>query len=100
MLARSYDFEAKLWLYDGKAAWHFIMLPREQSDQIRFQAAQSKSAWGSVRVSAKIGATSWKTSLFPDTKAGAYLLPVKADVRKKEKIKAGDTVTVKLEIDA
>jgi hypothetical protein len=100
LLARSYDFKAKVWLYNGKAAWHFITLPREQSDQIRFVTAQSKSAWGSVRVCTKIGATSWKTSLFPDTKAGTYLLPVKADVRKKEKIKAGDTVAVKLEIDA
>ena len=100
MLARSYDFKAKVWLYDGKAAWHFLTLPRELSELIRFQAAQSKSAWGSIRVFAKIGATGWKTSLFPDSKADGYLLPVKAEVRKKEKIKAGDTVTVKLEIDA
>lgn len=99
MLARSYDIKAKVWLYDGKAAWHFVTLPQDHSDQIRFQTAQSKSAWGSVRVSARIGRTAWKTSLFPDSKAGAYLLPVKAEVRKKEKIKAGDTVTIMLEID-
>ena len=96
----SYDIKAKVWLYDGKAAWHFVTLPQDQSEQIRFLATHSKSAWGSIRVSAKIGATSWKTSLFPDSKARAYLLPIKAEVRRREKIKAGDTVAVKLEIVA
>jgi hypothetical protein len=99
VLARSYDIKAKVWLYDGKAAWHFVTLPQDLSDQIRFLTAEAKSAWGSIRVSAKIGGTVWKTSLFPDTKARAYVLPIKADVRKKEKIKAGGTVTVKLELD-
>ncbi len=98
-VAHSYNFKSKLWLYPGKAAWYFITLPKKQSDQIRFLAFNSKSAWGSIRVSAKIGGTSWQTSIFPDTKAGAYLLPVKAEVRRKEKIEAGSTVAVTLEID-
>ena len=57
-----------------------------------------KRGWGSLPVTVTIGKTSWKTSIFPDAKAGAYLLPLKADVRKKEKILASDTVSFSLEI--
>lgn len=92
-----YSFKAAIWLYQGKAAWHFVTLPKAISQEIRVLSFDKKVAWGSVRVSVTIGSTSWKTSIFPDTKAGAYLLPIKADVRKKERITAGDTVTVKLE---
>jgi hypothetical protein len=51
-------------------------------------------------VSAAIGNTTWKTSIFPDSKAGAYLLPVKAEVRKKEKIEAGSSVLVSVRVSA
>ena len=84
-VARSYSFKSKVWLYDGKAAWHFITLPRDESEEIRFLTSHSRTAWGSVRVHAKIGASGWETSLFPDTKAGAYLLPVKAEVRRRKR---------------
>ena len=39
----------------------------------------------------------WRTSVFP-IKAGGYFLPVKADVRRKAGIAAGDEVTVELEL--
>jgi hypothetical protein len=45
-----------------------------------------------------IGQTVWKTSIFPDSKSGSYLLPLKAEVRKKEKIGVGDTLTFSIEI--
>ncbi len=47
---------------------------------------------------ATIGATQWKTSVFPDKKAGAYLLPIKAKVRTAEHIAAGNTVTLELRV--
>lgn len=93
-----YSFKTNIWLYQGKAAWHFVTLPKAISQEIRVLSFDKKAAWGSVRVSATIGSTSWKTSIFPDTKAGAYLLPIKADVRKKEKIAAGDTVKITITI--
>jgi hypothetical protein len=61
-------------------------------------AAHSRSAWGSIRVIATVGRTSWKTSIFPDKKRGAYLLPLKAAVRTKEKIEPGNTVAVTIEL--
>jgi hypothetical protein len=50
--------------------------------------------FGSFHVVAKTGKTSWETSLFADQKRGAFLLPVKAEVRRKEKIAPGDTIEV------
>jgi hypothetical protein len=89
-------FSAELWMYHGKGAWYFLTLPKEDFEQIKFLSSQHQRGWGSVRVTASIGQTTWSTSVFPDTKAGAYLLPVKAEVRKKEQIEVGNIVTVTL----
>ena len=48
-------------------------------------------------MAARIGATGWKTSLYP--KDGQYIVPVKAWVRKAENLEVGDTVTVSLTVD-
>jgi hypothetical protein len=92
-------FKAKLWRYDGEAAWHFVTLPKTTARDLRALSAGMRNAFGSLRVIATIGATEWRTSVFADTKAGSFLLPVKADVRRREKIGHGDTVSVTLEID-
>ncbi len=92
-----FEFTAALWLYSGKAAWHFVTLPLDASVQIKFFTSANNTAWGSVRVSAGIGQSQWNTSLFPDKKSGCYFLPIKAAVRKNEKLDTGDTVTVQLE---
>jgi hypothetical protein len=95
-----FSFNAKIWLYQGKAAWHFITVPQDISAQIKSFAAQPKRGLGSVRVTATIGETTWKTSVFPDSKQGAYLLPVKADVRRKESLNTDDVVTIALAAEA
>lgn len=88
-----------LWIWKGEAAgrWYFITVPDEQSDEIRAHAFGSPRGFGSVRVEARIDDVVWRTSLFPLNKGG-YLLPVKADVRKRTKIAVGDEVTVKFEL--
>jgi hypothetical protein len=48
---------------------------------------------------ATIGATSWRTSVFPDSQSGCYLLAVKADVRNTEKLSAEDTVEISIRVD-
>jgi hypothetical protein len=96
----TFTIQGKVWLYPGAAGWHFVTLPTDESVTIALLATPLKRAWGSVGVTATIGTTSWQTSLFPDRKRGAYLLPVKASVRTKEKISAGDGITVTLEFTA
>lgn len=92
----TFGFEAELWLYaSAKAAWHFVTVPADISHSIRFLAGGGKG-FGSVRVRARLGATSWSTSLFPDKKSGCYFLPMKADVRRTEKVTTGDKVSIEL----
>ena len=99
MVERStFEFEAELWLYDGDSAWHFITVPADFSDEIEARAARQPKGFGSVPVHVTIGATTWSTSLFPDPKRRAYVLPVKKDVRKRESIAAGDHLAVALEL--
>jgi hypothetical protein len=86
-------FKAKLWVYQGKGAWHFVTLPREAADEIRFHNPLTRG-FMPIACEATVGMTRWKTSVFPDSKSGSYVLAVKADVRKAEKIKAGDAVHV------
>ena len=93
-----FTMRAKVWLYPGMAGWHFVTLPKKQSNLIKKSFGAMKRGWGSLPVSVTIGKTTWNTSIFPDAKAGAYLLPLKANVRKKEKISVGDTTIVSIEL--
>jgi hypothetical protein len=95
----SFTFSGELWMYEGKGAWYFVTLPNEDADQVKFVTGGKRQGWGSVKVTAKTGDTVWNTSIFPDSKSGSYVLPVKADVRKKEQIQVGDCMTVQLTID-
>jgi hypothetical protein len=79
-----YTFASRVWLYPGMAGWHFASIPKAESEDIQKKFADLKRGWGSFPVLATVGATTWKTSIFPDKKTGEYLLPIKADVRKKE----------------
>ncbi len=88
-----------MWLYPGKEAnWHFVTLPKKQSKIIQDRFSDFYRGWGSLPVLVTIGKTTWKTSIFPDKKAGAFLLPLKAEVRKKEKVTIGKSVGLQIEI--
>ena len=69
-------------------------MPGEPSAAIRALSAMVTYGWGVIPVKARIGATVWRTSLFP--KDGGYLVPIKDAVRKSERLAEGDTVTVEL----
>jgi len=56
-----------------------------------------RRGFGSVKVTARLGASRWQTSLFPQ-KAGGWFLPVKKSVRLAEGLDYGDTVDVELEL--
>lgn len=52
--------------------------------------------WGMIPVTVTIGATTWKTSLFP--KDGRYIVPIKAQVRTKENLDEGQTTDLDLAV--
>lgn len=88
------SFDAAVWTAESVGAWHFVSLPTELADEISDSVDHSRPGFGSVRVTARIGETSWATSIFPDSKRGTYVLPVKKAVRTAEEIVEGDTITV------
>lgn len=93
-----FRFDAEVWLYTDDGGWHFLTVPAEVSEEIEVRTSGQRRGFGSVRVRVTIGATSWTTSVFPDKKRGAYVLPVKKDVRRAEDFAAGDRVDVTLEL--
>ncbi|MFN8149297.1 MAG: DUF1905 domain-containing protein [Candidatus Nanopelagicales bacterium] len=90
------EFTATVWRYDGQAAWYFLTLPVDLSEEIR--ARTERVGFGSVRVDVRIGATSWSTSVFPDKESGSFVLPVKAAVRRAEDLDDGSTALVHLTV--
>ena len=88
-----------LWIWKGEAAgrWYFITVPEEQAGEIKAHAFGTPRGFGAVRVEARIHGVIWRTSVFP-LNSGGYLLPVKAEVRRKAELAAGDEVTVSLEL--
>jgi hypothetical protein len=88
---------APIWIWNAeKGSWHFLTVPAYQAIEVRVHGA--RTGFGSVRVGACIGGVRWRTSLFPDSKSGGYLLPIKADVRRQAGLVAGDLVQVDLEL--
>ena len=94
------EFDAELWIWDARMEdrWTFVSLPPAASDEIRELTAGDRRGFGAVRVEVRIGATSWRTSIFPDAKQGSYVLPIKKAVRKAQKLEAGDTARVAVEL--
>lgn len=80
------------------AAWRFLGLPIKQAKEIKEKYGKNAKGWGSLRVAATVGKTTWETSIFPDKKSGSYVLPLKAQVRKAEGIKDTDSVVCSLKI--
>jgi hypothetical protein len=93
-----YETQAEIWVYPGKGGWHFITVPTEVAAPIKAAMAGLARPWGSLGITAVIGKTRWQTSLFPDKASCGLLLPIKASVRQREGLKAGDAPTLTIEI--
>lgn len=91
---------AKVWLYKGdKAAWHFLTLSKASAQKLKTAFKQPRRGWGSIPVIVTIGKSTWKTSVFPDSKSDSFVLPIKAKVRKAEDIAHSQIVSFTLQID-
>jgi hypothetical protein len=102
-LSETHAVTAKLWIWStdkAPASWHFLTIEGEAAEAIHALALMRrlefghKRGWGSIKVIATVGETSWDTSIFPAKDLGGWLLPVKAAVRKAEGLVAGDQVKV------
>lgn len=98
MKYNEYEIDTVVWLYPGMAGWHFVTIPQDLAADIKRHFGTIKRGWGSIPVRVTINRTTWETSIFPDKQSNGYLLPIKADVRKKEHISVDEKVHVLLEI--
>jgi hypothetical protein len=92
-------FDAELWLWDARRTdtWTFVSLPAGESEEIRDLAGGLRRGFGSLRVLATIGRSTWTTSIFPGSGTG-YVLPVKRSIRSAESLDVGDVATVTVEL--
>ena len=93
-----FEFDAAIWIADGAGGWRFLSLPEGHADEIADLAGPDRRGFGAVKVEVTIGASTWRTSIFPDGKRGTYILPVKKSIRVKEAVDAPATVAVRLEL--
>lgn len=92
------DVTGEVFHWRGPRPHHFVTVPDDESAVIKEIAAGVTYGWGMIPVSARIGETTFTTSLFP--KDGRYLIPLKDAVRSAEGISVDDTITVLLTISA
>ena len=93
-----FEFEAELWEWQGTASWCFVSLPEALTDEIDDRFGHRAAGFGSIRVEVTVGASTWRTSVFPDTKRGTLILPMKKDVRRKEGLAVGSMVRCRLTV--
>jgi len=84
-----YEFSASAYQYSSAeemCGWTFVSLPQELSAEIREKFKHMEEGWGRMKVTARLGGSEWDTAIWFDTKQNAYLLPLKAKIRKQENI--------------
>lgn len=95
----TFEFSAELYEWDARddSSWVFVTLPADLGEDIR-DMALPRRGFGSVKVRVRCGSSEWRTSVFPDSKSGSYVLPLKKAVRTKEKIDVGDTAAFEIDV--
>jgi len=89
-----YNFSGKLWKSDGQGGWFFVTFPKDMSDEIRENLQWQEEGWGRMKAIAKLQDTEWDTSIWFDKKQKRYVLPIKADIRKKASLSIDDVISV------
>jgi hypothetical protein len=98
MTKPTYLIKNPIWLWQGKGAWHFVTIDKKLGIEIKAMFGYLKAGWGSLPVELTLGGSVWRTSIFPDSKSGGYLIPIKKAILKAEKLNIGDVVEIKLEV--
>jgi hypothetical protein len=90
------EFAGELLFWRGPSPYHFIPVPEEPSAALESASPTLSYGWGCIPVTARIGGTTWTTSLFH--KDERYLVPVKVAVRRAEGLELGDMAEIRLEV--
>ena len=93
-----YQFSSKLWKHSSEGGWFFITVPKNYSEEIRNNLKWQEEGWGRMKATAQVNGSSWDTAIWFDKKHNTYLLPLKADIRKKAGLQLGDRVEVTISV--
>jgi hypothetical protein len=81
----------------------YVRITGDAADAIRLAALTGqwldrKGRFGTAKVTATIGGTSWANSVFPDKESGGWFMPVKKAVRLAEGLEEGEMVKLTVEL--
>lgn len=93
-----YEFRAEVWRHDSSGGWYFVTIPEPVSKEIRLLFGELEEGWGRLKANATIGESNWDCAIWYDSKREPYILPLKVEIRKKEGVDSGNSVTVQLKI--
>lgn len=94
---RRWSFRAPVWRWkDG--SWRFVTVPQGVSDEVDEAVGDATAGFGSVRVEVTVGTAVWRTSLFPSTSEGAFVLPIKKAVRESQSLADEDLAEVTIRL--
>lgn len=88
-MKKTYTIRGKVEKFPQAGGWFYIRVPK------RLTAISKKSKatkWGLIPAKVTVGETTWKTSLLP-MGDGTLFIALKAQVRKREDVGLGKTIT-------
>lgn len=83
-----------------KATYHLVTFAGDAAEALSGHAIMQKlefgkrGGFGSIKVTARIGDTAWKTSVFPQARQSEWILLVSKKVMRAEGIAPGDEIDV------
>ena len=86
-----------------RGTYHLVVFRDAEADALSAHALMHRlefgrgRGFGSVKVTARIGETSWKSSVFPQSKQSEWVLLVSKRVMKAEDLAEGDMIDVTVE---
>lgn len=83
-----------------KAVYHLVAFSGAEAEALAGHALMQRleygraRGFGSIKITARIGDTEWKTSVFPQAKQSEWILLISKKVMRAEGLAPGDAVTV------
>ena len=100
-IKRMYRLRSRVIVWPGEqGAWHLMHADKKISAEIKETHGKIKRGFESIPVTAKIGKTSWDTSIFYENRSRTYILPLKLKIRQAEGLSEGDSIAYILAIRA
>jgi len=91
-MTQGISFKGIVEKFPGLSGWIYVKVPKDILPK-----HLPTGHWGYTKISASTGKTTWETSLLPMGN-GERFIALKAEVRKKEKIKIDDEIRVSFSI--